>query len=245
MRHEGFKRATKRGRLLLGLIILAIICTSIQIFTSAKLNQVKDREFKKEIAIRDSTNQFNTQELLAKYGLKVDRKNDEIVRILRDSSLKKTTIINGAAPYLKIDNIEMSRTADTTTFKVWYCSKEAISYNVNVFLDIYTYNATTDSFGTIFTNGRDITVVDIPKDQCIISSGHGFFDFSQHNNYIFHLHGTYENSDGKIIKSDYLHFYNYKEKNFGYLGIELHYKFLQYLENNDKKTKPKKVTKTN
>lgn len=237
MRYNGFKRATKRGRLLLGLIVLAIICAAIQIFTSGKLNQNKDREFKKEISIRDSTNQYNTQELLAKYGLKVDTKNDEIVKILRDSSLRKTTTVyKGNMPYFQINNVEMRAHGDTLFSKVWYCSKEAASYSVDVYLDITEYDIKKDSFFIVVKNMRDISTVIIPKDECIISDGYLVMrHIEEHGIYIFLLHGTCQTAEHKIINVGYYSQYNFNNKQFGLLTPELHYKVTEFLEKKKKR----------
>ena len=218
MRYSGFKRATNRGRLLLGLIALAIICTIFQVITSEKLNQIKDEKLKKEIAL----NQYRTQELLAKYGLKVDNKNDEIVRILRDTTLKNTTINNHIIdPYLKIDNIEMTKTGDTLNFKIWYCSKESTSYDTDVLLDIVAYNSKKDSFSIVVRNLRDIATMIIPKDECLVNNTHSFIELTTKNDqYVFMLHGNYKNSLKKVIKVNYMYSYYLDKKLFGAVSVE-------------------------
>ncbi len=55
-------RFSKRGYLFLGLAILLIISTIIQNRITENLNTVKEDKFRKDIATRDSSNQFYTQE---------------------------------------------------------------------------------------------------------------------------------------------------------------------------------------
>ncbi len=235
-RKKYYRRFSVRGYSLVFLAIFLIICSVKQNEITEELNEIKD----KEVSVRDSINQYRTQELLAKYGLKVDRKNDEIVRILRDSSLSKTTIINGAQPYLNISNIEMKRNGDTLGFKIWYCSEEAISYNLDVLLDIYAYKIERDSFSVVVENLRDISSVTIPKDRCIINDSHRLIGRNNNDEYIFFLHGTYENSTHKKIKANYLSSYNFPQKHFGGLTPEHHVDFMKFLQKKSKSKLNKK-----
>jgi|GEM_PF-5823148 len=232
-RKKYYRRFSIRGYILVLLAIFLIICSVKKHEISEELNKIKD----KEISVRDSINQYRTQELLAKYGLKVDTKNDEIVKILRDSSLRKTTTIyKGNMPYFQINNIEMSVHGDTLFGKVWYCSKEAVSYSVNVYLDIIAYSIKKDSFSIVVKNLRNISIVNIPKDECLISDGSWVIrDMVEDDIYIFQLHGTYQTSEHKIIDVGYYSQYNFNNKQFGLLSPDLHYKITEFLEKNKKR----------
>jgi hypothetical protein len=130
----------------------------------------------------------------------------------------------------------MKRYNDTLYFKIWYCSKEAISYNLDILLDIYAYKIEKDSFSLVVKNLRDISFVTIPKDECIINDSHQILGRNNNEEYIFFLHGTYENFAHKKIKANYLSSYNFPQKHFGGLTPEHHFAFMRFLT---KKNNPK------
>lgn len=239
MRHsDKLEMPTKRGYLLLVLIALAIVCSAIQIFISNTLNEIKDKEFKKEIAIRDSTNQFQTQEMLAKYGYKVDSTNMVIVKAINDSSLKNTYNIyhnNEQQPQLTFDNIIFEkREQDVLSFRLDLASAEATSCNIKVKMEIIAYNNTTEKFDFYLKNEPLITQGDkIIKDEGV-SHLYEFKDlnFKDHHSYYFRLLGSYENSNKKRFNVDKIFSYDFRQvSQYGFPNTIFEKKMREFIKN--------------
>jgi len=168
-----------------------------------KLDAIVSEEVTKNAVKRDSLNQHKvdaayqkTNEMLAKYGYKVDIKNDEIVKILKDPNQRKTTIINSENPLLDI--YKMNYEKDSKKLLISLTSFDATSYDIDLKLDILGVienqmfvlgkNAQI-THNEIITKGykltRDWTINDIRT--------------SKISKYYLILHGNYKKSDGTVF----------------------------------------------
>jgi hypothetical protein len=216
-RRTFWKKFSTRGYTLLALATLLIIITLEQNEVATKINNTKESINNKNSAKRDSLNQvknensdFKTKEMLAKYGLEVNTKNDEIKRILQDSTLRKTVIQNGAEPDFGMTDITMRDSLGQNLFKQTYGSKEAPSYNINFKVDLIVmtndnkYVYWDKNFQTLASNSV------ISKDKGTVTQ----FFVKKYPNclaYFFHLKGKYTDvSLKKIYLIDRIYGYHLK-----------------------------------
>ncbi|MFH6963183.1 hypothetical protein ACHRVK_12360 [Flavobacterium plurextorum] len=166
-------------------------------------NEVKDAEIKRDRhnqAKIDSTYK-KTNEMLAKYGLKVDSKNEEIVKILQDPNLKKLTIVNGESPLLSITDIIFDKeNRSKATFKIR--SFDASSYDLNLRLDIFGLANNNQDFILLIKDFNLFGTVDIVKKDESVNLYKEFNFVKSYNVLYFRLHGTYKKYDGTLIPID-------------------------------------------
>jgi hypothetical protein len=118
MRYKGFKRATKRGWLLLCLIALGMTCSIFQSILSRRINDLKEIESKKEIALILSN---NDAPVLYICDMTVERADTAKLKIAFSICSTDATTKN---PTMSIDVIAVNPTSQ----KYIYLSK-----NLNVF----------------------------------------------------------------------------------------------------------------
>ncbi|MDR6761825.1 hypothetical protein J2Y38_002034 [Flavobacterium sp. 2755] len=215
---------SKRGYAILFLGALLTYFTIKQSIVTKDLavidaQEVKDAEIKRDKynqAKIDSASQ-KTNEMLAKYGFKVDSKNEEIVKILQDPNLKKLTIVNGESPLLSITDVIFDKeNKNKLTFKIR--SFDASSYDLNLRLDIFGLTNNDKDF-ILLTKDFNLfgTVNIVNKDQSL--ELYKEFNFIKSYNVLyFRLHGTYEKYDGTLIPIDNYAMLN-KSQNDGKLQI--------------------------
>lgn len=139
--------------------------------------------------------QYNTIELLAKYGLKIDSNKSEIIQVLRDSIRTKTIIINEKNPLINfcdqsvrlIDYVE-----DSVNFQIGLCTafSPAKKVNVKVYCVVFNNGKFILPQGEIFAFNNDTMEPDKVYDVKINIMG-----FRNVNQFIFVAVGSYYNSD--------------------------------------------------
>ncbi len=153
--------------------------------------------------------------------------------MLRDSSLGKTTIVNGEFPILKICKVEIDSTkSDTLNVTYSYCSKDASSYNINVSLDVVGFNLEKEEFVYIGKNQRDMSNATIAKDEVLTSKRQIYRGKSENRYYIFRLYGTYEKFDKHVVIIDERSLYDMKHKSHGIFTPEIQVLFNKFLTKN-------------
>lgn len=228
-------RLSKRGYTLCILGIILAILTIKQSQTTNSLDNIKTIKADQKIAKRDSLNQkrneienFKTKEMLAKYGLQVDSKNNEIVKMLSDPDQRKTTVIYGESPILDIAYVKIDKET-STKFTFTMTSYDASSYDINVKTDVLA--ATTDRKVILLRKDIDLfqnnTI--IKKDQSIDC----FTDIKVAKNYqmlYFRFHGVYKKNDGTIIPVDNFTAYDKRdsERPFGFPKNEVILQIKEY-----------------
>lgn len=243
-RKKILKRFSARGYTLIVLATLLIVSTIIQNQIVDNINRVKDEKFQNAITIRDSINQsknegeaFKTKEMLARYGYKVDSTNKQIVKTLRDSSLRKTTIINGDAPFLTTCDMHVKRD-DSTALKIMYslCSKDAASYNIAIQRDVFALNPKENIYSIISVGDfLFLPNTSFPKEEGVTAS----FDISKpdmkNRVYYFRIYGTYYKSDNTPIGIDKFFSYDLIDKQFGFPGPFVELQLRQLLDEHSNK----------
>ena len=143
------KNFTRLGYSLIVCCIITMICTILLFSKSEKEEDEYKTILKSELSTRDSihqkridqanekyilkldSNNKNTIELLAKYGLKYDSSQKVIAKLVQDSSKRNITIINGDDPVLMFCSgsgiYDVIHRKDTLFFKIKLCSEKATS----------------------------------------------------------------------------------------------------------------------
>lgn len=216
-------KLSRRGYALCILGSILAVLTVRQSQITNDLDNIKTIQADKKVAKRDSLNQrrndienFKTKEMLAKYGLQVDSKNKEIVKMLSDPNQRKTTVVYGESPILDISNIKIDKET-STKFTFTMTSYDASSYDINIKTDVL--GVTTNAKLILLKKDIDLfqgnTI--IKKDQSIDC----FTDIKVAKNYqmlYFRFHGIYEKHDGTIIPVDNFTAYDKRdsERPFGF-----------------------------
>lgn len=205
-----------------GLILVGV--TVMQNYIAKELNTIQNKNIEANNSKRDSINQnkielasIKTGEMLAKYGYKVDSKNEEIVKILRDPNSRKMTIVNGENPVLDIYEIKIDK---ETSRKIYltFTSYDATSYDINIKLDLFAV-----ANNKLYLVGGNFPI--LPANT-ILTKGMQILNTWKLNRdpmpntsiYYFKLYGLYKKYDGTIIPIEKYCGYNLNEtQTLGYL----------------------------
>jgi hypothetical protein len=179
--------------------------TIAQNYIAKELNTLQTQNIEANNSKRDSINQnkielasLKTGEMLAKYGYKVDTKNEEIVKILRDPNSRKTNIINGENPVLDICEIKIDKETSREIYLA-FKSYDATSYDINVKLDL---------FGVVnnklYLVGKNFSIIEtnsiLTKNTQMVNTWKLSRDpIPNTSMYYFKLYGFYKKYDGTII----------------------------------------------
>jgi hypothetical protein len=216
-------RLSKRGYSLFFLGIILALLTIKQSSVTNDLETLSSVNSEKKSVRRDSINQkrneyesYKTKEMLAKYGLQVDTKNNEIVKILRDPEQRQTTVVYGESPILDIANIKIDKEI-SSKFIFTVTSYDASSYYIDIKVDVLGVS----SPGKLLLLKKDLDLFQsmsvIKKDQSIDC----FTDIKIAKDYqmlYFRFCGTYQKHDGTIIPVENYSAYDKREfeRPFGY-----------------------------
>ena len=137
-----FYKFTNLGWKLVLCIIISLTCTFILFCITEeesnrkeKLHETKELQASKDYSkLLDSTNKKNLiiyTEVLAKYGLKYDSSQNIIAKLVKDSTKKVVTIINGEDPVLMLCSgigiDDVYNRSDTLFLKINLCSDKSTS----------------------------------------------------------------------------------------------------------------------
>jgi hypothetical protein len=183
------------------------------------LENISKEEADREIRNQNMSNQkmyrdesFKTKEMLAQYSLKVDSTNGDIVKILLDPKLRKTTVITQEFPILSIDDIKF-RGENEDILELYFLSSDASSYDIIVNVDILGYLNNELRF-------VKMNLETLPQNSTL-QKGRGLTNsWNFHDNrlkdiklYYFRLFGQFKKSDGTLIPVE--NFYVYDKNQVG------------------------------
>ncbi len=212
------KNFTKLGYSLICCCIITTICSILLFIKSEKDNDDSQNKLHSELSNRDSINQIkfdlaknqyiekldsnnkNTIELLAKYGLKYDSAAKRIEKLVKDSTNRQTTIINSEDPNFDLCKIQVEReTNDSLFFKMTFCSENATSYDIDFKLDLISKIGRTKPYFYL------IKELQVMHPKSIINKGKysslimGIKNIKYCRIYFFHIRGSYKKFDHKLI----------------------------------------------
>lgn len=138
-------RFSTKGWFFMSFGLLLIIISFLQIRISEKITKNEKDRVTRNDSIREIRNKneildtgFKTNKMLAQYGLKVDVKNNEIVKILKDPKQRTVTNNYGESPVLEITEIILDKKNDSEKLYITFKSFEGASYGINVKMDMLT-----------------------------------------------------------------------------------------------------------
>lgn len=243
-----FKDFKKRNGKLkgVGYFVVILLCITIPLaiwdyFNSINQQYESEQKADDKARERDSINLVKNAKAdsllynaFAKYGLKYDKAEQKISKLISDSS--KVTIISKEKPYLYISNIVAETNADkVAVFKIYYTSAMAPSLNVKILLDVIQYDNESKIFKFLTKNleslrlGTDIAINESNVEKIQAKN------YSETYMYLFNVHGTYEVSDGKELKINKTWAYDFKEDkdgNFGEPSKSLIIPYNEFIKNN-------------
>jgi hypothetical protein len=198
-------RFSNKGYVFIAYGLILVIITITQNHIAKELNILQTKNIEANNSKRDSINQskielasLKTGEMLAKYGYKVDTKNEEIVKILRDPNSRKITIVNGENPVLDIYEIKIDKEINTKIY-LTFISYAATSYDINIKLDLFAV-----ANNKIYLVGENFPILPantiLTKDMQLINTWKLSRDpLPNTSMYYFKLYGFYKKYDGTII----------------------------------------------
>lgn len=241
-----FKDFKKRNGKLkgIGYFVVVLLCLTIPLavwdyFNSVNQQYESEQKSDKKATERDSINLVKNAkadsllyDAFAKYGLKYDKAEQRISKLISDSS--KVTIISKEKPYLYISNIIAETTAEkVAVFKIYYNSAMAPSFNVKILVDVIQCDKTTKTFKYLTKNLESLRFgTDIPINEANIEKIQTT-NYSENSMYIFNFHGTYEVSDGKEFKLNKSWAYDFtaKDGSFGEPSKTLLIPYNEFIKN--------------
>lgn len=221
------KKITKHGRKLIFFIVVTIVCTVILFFISEKEAQDFDRNIRHRDSITDLNRKVDAKsyekkiidanaenrKVLLEYGLEMDVKNERLQKTVEKS---RDTSFRGVAPHLELFKMVLidSTSKDKYVVKYTFSSTGATSYNIKVKMDVILMSTESKFSYWIkqfipITKGDDIekgqgytTLLNLPKNNFFIEM------------YYFHIYGTYEKQDNKVITINRFYVFNLKENEY-------------------------------
>lgn len=201
-RKKPLSRFSKRGYTLLVLALILIIVSIKQSQVTNDLNKLSIASAEIKMAKRDSINQskddmdrLKTTEMLARYGLKVDTQNNEIVKILKDPTSRKITNNYGEDPVLDLSEAKV----DGKKIFLKFTSYQATSYDINVKIDILgdVNNKTIMLVRDRFVIAENAIIIKNKSLENNWTIDH--FIIPSISRFYFKLHGSYKKSNGTKI----------------------------------------------
>lgn len=198
------ERFSKKGKFFVSIGVLLIIISFSQTKISEKLNNIKDATTVKNDSLQSIANKteileasYKNTELLAKYGLKVDTKSNEIVKILKDPDSRKTTNNYGEDPVLELTEAIIDKETGKKIF-LKFTSFESTSYDINVKIDIIA--TVMDQTFILVKNLSPIAEnTTLVKNYSLDNTWPlDHFNILSVNLFYFRFFGSYKKSDGTI-----------------------------------------------
>lgn len=250
---------TFRGYILIICCLLTITCTTLIFIITDKVdekskqilfNQLRSSDSLHQQRIIESGNKYinkldssdkNTIELLAKYGLKYDSSQNIIAKLIKDSTKRNVTIVNGEDPVLMLCSGNGIKNAvfngDTLSLNILLCSEKSTSKIKELNLTILSSNGT-------YTTSKNYDLALIRKSHKIqnkysqIESNSSteiettYFHVLNQNMIYLRITGEYTNFDNtKHFPIDIIYGYDIKNKKFGTASIDQDEKIRKFLSN--------------
>lgn len=143
-RRKWYKKFSTRGYILGSLGIVLIFLTIYQNQVTERITSDNQDRANKILAKRDSVyrrenrvENLNVVKLLASYGFEVKLRNEKIEKILKDSTIRKSTTYNAPDPNLLMETAEIIKDSNNQLkIKFSFTSKDASTYDINAKIDI-------------------------------------------------------------------------------------------------------------
>lgn len=250
---------TVKGYLIILCCLLTMTCTTLIFIITDKadersrqilFNQLRSSDSLHQQRIINSGNKYinkldssdkNTIELLAKYGLKYDSSQNIIAKLIKDSTKRNVTIVNGEDPVLMLCSGNGIKKAvfngDTLILNILLCSEKSTSKIKQLQLTILSTN------GTYLTSNKyDFILIkkahNIQNKYSQIESNSSteietiYFHVLNQNMIYVRMTGEYTNFDNsKQFPIDIIYGYDIRNKKFGTASIEQDEKIRKFLTN--------------
>lgn len=222
------KSFTARGWTVLFAFIISILVNYFKDLQVDKDDKAKDRVTKSEKHKDDPISRKRNDESnakivntftssLAKYNLRYDSTQNQVLRFVRDSAKKNIRVINRNNPEFDIIDINLkSIKNDTATFSIGTICKQAAGYKINLFCYVVLQNKAKTSYEFVSSlNPHIFHDLQMPGDKDYHFEM--FLNKTPKNwGRVFLLFkGNYENLEGKKFNYKKLLLYDIDDKNFG------------------------------